>query len=78
MDAWECDWARRIRDFARREGCEHIWDYLCVHPGVPLTTVADTVGDAAAIQIHQLIVKHCLSQKMGERTTITGSPWIER
>ncbi len=67
MGAWEGDWAERIGNFARREGYAHIWDYLIAHPGVPLTTVADAIGDAAAVQIHQLIVKHCVpNRKVGE------------
>jgi hypothetical protein len=63
MGVWDGDWARRIGDFARREGYSHIWDYLRAHPGIPLTTVADTIGDAAAIQIQQLIIKHCVAQR---------------
>ncbi|HWE95948.1 MAG TPA: DUF4375 domain-containing protein [Tepidisphaeraceae bacterium] len=65
--AWAGDWKARIHDFARREGYDHIWNYLVAHPGVPLTTVADTIGDAAAIQIEQLVIEHCMAHRvMGE------------
>ena len=67
MGAWDGDWARRIADFARREGYAHIWEYLLAHPGVPLNKVADAIEDAAAIQIHELIVDHCLANRtMGQ------------
>jgi hypothetical protein len=63
MGAWDGDWAQRIDDFARSQGHAHIWHYLRAHPGVPLTTVADTIGSAAAIQIHRLVLQHCLTNR---------------
>lgn len=68
MGAWTGDWAGRIAEFVRREGHSDIWQYLGARPGVPLTEIADTIGDdTAAIQIHMIVVKHCLAaHKMGD------------
>jgi hypothetical protein len=64
MSPWTGDWAGRITEFAQRKGHRDIWEYLRAHPGVPLTEIADTIGDAAAIQVHQILVKHCLAGHM--------------
>lgn len=64
MGAWTGDWRGRIGDFARSEGHPHIWDYFKAHPGVPLTEIADTIGDAAAVQLQQVVLEHCLERRL--------------
>lgn len=64
MGAWTGDWRGRIGDFARRGGHPHLWDYLKAHPGVPLTEIADTIGDAAAVQLQEVALAHCLEQRL--------------
>lgn len=63
MGAWDKNWEQRISAFAASKGFPHIWDYLVAHPGVSLVAVADEIDDAAAIQIHQMIVKHCVEAR---------------
>jgi hypothetical protein len=62
--AWDGDWNARIERFVRSRNYDTLWNYLCDHPGVPLTQVAQTIGDAAAIQLERLTVTYCQNCKL--------------
>ncbi len=46
----------RIEAFIKKHGHETLWSYLRATPNVPLVTLADQIGDVAAVQLQSLAV----------------------
>jgi hypothetical protein len=65
--AWQGDWEARILALAARHGHAGVWSYLRAHPTLSVRDVANSIGDAAPVQIERLATAECLrARAMGE------------